>query len=106
MGEELGYPVPWNPEHFLSIPYRKSQAYKVLVGHKAISGGFHGSNPEMLVHYVYNPLWERREEFRPVTNEPHEQYFARLSKAPWMGGWYAYRVICDLKHTTLVQIRF
>jgi hypothetical protein len=101
---ELRYPVPWMPNWFLKMPYRcNSQAYKLVVGHKKSSGGFHGSQAENLVYYVYNPLWRHREELRPVLNEPHVSYFQRLSAASYMGGWYAYRVICDLKHTKWLQ---
>ena len=96
----LPYPAPWRPVTFLKTPFTvNSQAYKLIVGHKQSSGGFHGTNKELLVYYVLNPLWRHREEYRPILNESHESYFNRLSAFKWMGGWYAYRVICDLKHT-------
>jgi hypothetical protein len=95
----LPYPVPWRPVTYEKTPIKTSNAYKLIVGHKRSSGGFHGTNKEMLIYYVYNPLWKKRELYRPVLNESHESYYQRLSAAPWMGGWYAYRVICDLKYT-------
>jgi len=105
---ELGFPVPWNPEKFKKVvearkaqklPWCNGRAYKLMVGHKKSSGGFHGSQEDMLVHYVFNPVWELRKDLRVQVKESIAHYFDRLSKAPWMGGWYSYRVICDLKYT-------
>jgi hypothetical protein len=106
--EELGYPVPWRPMKFKKVvesrkerglPWCNGRAYKLMVGHKRSSGGFHGSQEDMLLYYAFNPVWALRKELRVNDKETIASYFGRLSQAPWMGGWYAYRVICDLKYT-------
>jgi hypothetical protein len=102
-GEKLGYPVPWDEQKFRQAcsvsPYCNPHAYKLIVGHKKGSGGFHGPQPEMLVHYVFNPLWEKRARLRPLPTDSLASYYKRLSSEKWMGGWYANRVVADLKHT-------
>jgi|SRR6516162_303802 hypothetical protein len=102
---ELRYPVPWMPARFERMPYRcNPHAYKLIVGHKKSSGGFHGTQAENLVYYVFNPLWRHREEYRPVQDEPQAEYFARLSKAPYMGGWLSDAIVTNLGHTA-IQLR-
>jgi hypothetical protein len=107
--EQLGYPVPWDVNKFLQViqrrqnnklPWCNPHAYKLIVGHRKQDGGFHGPQHEMLVHYVFDPVWQKREVLRvQPASDSLESYYQRVSKIKFMGGWYTYRLIVDLKYT-------
>jgi hypothetical protein len=101
--EQLGYPIPWDPAKFKEIAamgkFYNTDAYRMQVGHQKRHGGFHGTQAEMLLHYVFNPLWGRREIMRVRPDDTCRSYCDRLGSIKWMGGWYAYRVTIDLKYT-------
>src|SRR5208337_2243544 len=65
---ELGYPVPWSPEHYKMVIRSRqasgqkayeAQAYKVMVSGKA------GEQADLIVRHVLNPIWEKRNYYRP-----------------------------------------
>jgi hypothetical protein len=101
---ELGYPVPWNPEHFKDVIRSRqasgqkafeAQAYKVMVSGQA------GEQADLITSRVLNPIWERRDYYQPRKDDTLESFAARLSEGPYMGGFYAGQVIADLKYVQL-----
>jgi len=98
---KIGYPVPWNPDHFLSVLARhkrkrkrifNSEAYKLLLS------GQSGDLAELQVNLVLNPLWGACETFRPHSNDTLQSFHMRLAAAPYMGDFYAAQVVADLKY--------
>jgi hypothetical protein len=83
---ELGYPVPWNPEHFRAVVMVSGQA---------------GEQADLIASHVLNPIWERREYYRPRDGDTLSTFGARLSEGPYMGGFYAAQVVADLKYVQL-----
>jgi hypothetical protein len=101
---ELGYPVPWNPDRFLAVIHRRqsagekafeAQAYKLMVS------GQSGEQAHLQVEMVLNPIWEKRDFYRPRPGDTLSSFAARLSEGPYMGGFYAGQVVADLKYVQL-----
>ncbi len=101
---ELGYPVPWNPEHFRAVIRSRqaaghkayeAQAYKVMVSGQA------GEQADLIVSHVLTPIWERRDYYRPRHGDTLSSFASRLSEGPYMGGFYAGQVVADLKYVQL-----
>ena len=99
---EVGYPVPWNPDRFLSvIASRRQRGLNIInpLAYKLLVGGVKGDHAAAVVNHVLNPLWKNRETLRVLPTDTLEGYFNRISKEKFMGGWYSYRVVCDLTVT-------
>lgn len=99
---ELGYPVPWKPERFLTVIRRRiaagekafeAQAYKLICSKQ------HGEQADLLVRLVLTPAWQNREYFRPQPDDTLRSYHARLSEAAFVGSFHAAQVVADLKYT-------
>lgn len=102
--EEIGYPVPWDPEKFKSVirvrqtaglKAFEAQAYKVIVSGKS------GEQADLIVDHVLNPMWEQRDRYHPRLDDTLSSFAARLSDGPYMGGFYAGQVVADLKYAQL-----
>lgn len=101
---KLGYPLPWNPTKFKSVIEARqaaglkafeAQAYKVMVS------GQSGKQVDLIVDRVLNPMWAKREFYRPRSTDTLMSFAARLSDGPYMGGFYAGQVVADLKYVQL-----
>jgi alpha-glutamyl/putrescinyl thymine pyrophosphorylase clade 1 len=100
----IGYPVPWDPAHFisvLSVPNPGGEplynpAYLIRSAPEFIGR----SKSEYLVTKQFDPLWARRNYFRPRPDDTLAGYFARLFQAYGMGGtgFMTAQVIADLKY--------
>jgi hypothetical protein len=100
---EIGYPVPWKPEHFLAVmARRKARGETVYGGAYMIRAD--NTNPgtptaEYQVRSVFNPLWRDRERLRPRRGDTLARYFEQLSRYHGFGGGFmAGQVIADLKY--------
>ena len=104
--KEIGYPVPWNPDRFKTVVRARqavglkafeAQAYKVMVS------GQRGEQADLIVDRVLNPIWLRRDYYRPRPTDTLATFSARLSEGPFMGGFYSGQVIADLKYVQLTD---
>jgi len=104
--KEIGYPVPWGPDRFKAVIRARqaaglkafeAQAYKVMVS------GQRGEQVDLIVNHVLNPIWERRSHYRPRYADTLATFCARLSEAPFMGGFYSGQVVADLKYVQLTD---
>jgi hypothetical protein len=97
---ELNYPVPWEPDNFLLTMSEKSSrgdrlyrsAYMIRVGATDGLSKAHG-----LATQMFNPLWERRENYRPLWGDSLDDYHNRLMTSHGLGSFLAAQVIADIK---------
>lgn len=98
---QIGYPVPWGPDRFKSVVRARqaaglkafeAQAYKVMVS------GQRGEQVDLIADRVLNPIWERRDYYRPRPSDTLGSFATRLSAGPYMGGFYSGQVVADLKY--------
>lgn len=81
--EAIGYPVPWNPDHFLAVardwkehkrkPAFYNGAYVIPAGH---TPGV--PKPVFQVETIFNPMWRDRESLRTIVNGTLAQAHRRL----------------------------
>lgn len=101
---EIGWPVPWDPDHFLDvIEDRKkrgekveSTAYKIRPDNHRDAAG--KSKFSYIAHDVLTPLWESRKAIRPKRGDYLEAFCAALMKHEGIGPFMAGQIIADLKY--------
>ena len=101
--EELGYPVPFDPMHFIEVLERRKQAKeKVFTGVYIVpaKAGF-ASKARYIASEVLNPMWCQRND---ITESAHSlaDFHAQLTKYNGMGSFLAGQVVCDTKYTKLL----
>lgn len=103
---EIGYPVPWDAQHFLGVMaargtrgaklYRED-AYMIWADNRPGRSG----QPKQVyqAEEIFGPLWRDRKELRPRTGETLASYHKRLGKYHGLGdGFMSAQVIADLKY--------
>src|SRR5271165_106791 len=101
--EALGYPVPWNKDHFLKVTKDLQQsggktfdtAYQLLVQ------GQKGDNVENMIKHILDRLWNDRQNIRPRSNYTLRSFYTRLYSYKYMGSFYTGQVIADLKYAQM-----
>jgi DNA polymerase I len=104
--EALGYPLPWDPEWFLSVmrgietPY--NSAYVISAGpnkrDEKTGEKLYPDKPAFQVAEIFNPLWEARKFARPRAGDTLERFSARLNGFKYLGSFYRGQIIADLKY--------
>jgi DNA polymerase-1 len=104
--EALGYPLPWDPERFLSVmaglktPY--SAAYTITAGSnkrdEKTGEKLYPNKPAFQVAEIFGPLWQARTFTRPRAGDTLERFSARLSGFKYLGSFYRGQIIADLKY--------
>jgi hypothetical protein len=101
---EVGFPIPWKPEKFISVLNRRKAA-----GEKIIGGAYmittHGDKrvlPEFLTELLTD-IWERRAELRPRKNDTLDSFCQRLASLNHFGTFMAAQVVADTKYTPCLQ---
>jgi hypothetical protein len=100
---ELGYPVPWNREHFLAVMAARAARGDKLYGPAYMIHADNKNKGRCTAEYqaaeVFNPLWRMREFLRPTNGETLARYFARLGERHGLGGGFMpAQIIADLKY--------
>lgn len=98
--EELGYPVPWDPEKFVSVMRRRKEAQE-----KQYNGAYmirasktHGQLKAIYqADKQFTPAWEDRVRLRPREGDTLEAYFNVLIPEHGYGHFLAGQVIADTK---------
>jgi alpha-glutamyl/putrescinyl thymine pyrophosphorylase clade 1 len=99
--KKLGYPVPWDPDHFLRVLKRRKRKGKLVfnsTAYKLIVGGQSGDLAEPQVELILNPLWHARSELRPHSDDTLQTFHDRLAATPFMGNSYSAQIVADLKY--------
>lgn len=98
---ELGYPVPWRPEHFLSVMAgRKARGEKCYGNAYMIRADRqHTDKATYQVEQVFDPLWRARNRPRPKQGDCLAEYFGTLTQFHGMGGGFMpAQIVADLKY--------
>jgi 5-hmdU DNA kinase-like protein len=98
---KLGYPLPWNPDHYLRVLgklKRKGRTVFNQAAYKLIVSGRGGDLAELQVELILNPLWHARDTYRPHSHDTLQSFYERLAAVPFMGSFYAAQVVADLKY--------
>src|SRR3990172_7259840 len=69
---KIGYPVPWDRDHFMSVLDRRKRAGKQVFNsdaYKLILSGQSGDLGDLQVKLLLDPLWEDRRKFMPRDND-------------------------------------
>jgi hypothetical protein len=97
--EALGYPVPWDPEHFRKVMARrpKGGTYGSAYVIPAFKGGS-GTKYIDQMHFILDPMWRQREKLRPRPGMACEEFSLGLQAFDNMGsGFLAAQVVADTK---------
>lgn len=104
---ELGYPVPWDPEHFLAVMNARKERGEVCFGpaYNISNGGSTTPKAEHLVQKVFGPLWQplARKRLRPRDDDTLHEYYGRLKTMPGFASFMAAQVVADLKYVEPLQ---
>jgi hypothetical protein len=97
---EIGYPVPWRPEKFLSVMAKRKQRGETMFSsaYNIPNGGSSAPKDQHLVAKVFAPLWERRKQLRPRTDDSLLGFFARLEKMYGFANFMSAQVTADMKY--------
>ena len=97
--QELGYPVPWDKEHFVLVLQTRaargekmfSEAYKISNSGKSVPKVGH-------VAGVLDRLWQARKALRPKCGQRLAEYHGRLKQRNGLADFMAAQVVADLKY--------
>src|SRR5262249_5356968 len=100
---EIGFPVPWNYEHFVAVMATRAARRDKLYGAAYTIHADNKNKGRCTAEYqaadVFNPLWRAREFLRPTHGETLTRYSARLGERHGLGGGFMpAQIIADLKY--------
>jgi alpha-glutamyl/putrescinyl thymine pyrophosphorylase clade 1 len=100
---EIGFPVPWNREHFIAVMAARAARGDKLYGPAYMIHADNKNKGRCTAEYqaaeVFNPLWRAHEFLRPTHGETLARYHSRLGEIRGIGGGFmAGQVIADLKY--------
>jgi hypothetical protein len=94
----LGYPVPWNREHFLAVlQARAAEGEKVWGAAYNISNNGQSLPKVEVVAGELDALWARRKQLRPKEDDTLLGFYARLKVMPGFASFMAAQVVADVK---------
>ena len=98
---EIGYPVPWNPDHFVGVlADRMRRKEKVFTGAYMIHADLHfsGSKSDYLAERVFGRMWDDRKTLRRIAHGTLADAHRLLLTYHDVGSFMAGQVIADLKY--------
>jgi len=97
--DAIGYPVPWNPDHFVEVmAARKASGEKTEGPAYMIPAPPQGGlKPPFLARSVFDPIWNRRAILRPRDGDSLASFAGRLQSCHLLGGFLTGQVIADTK---------
>jgi alpha-glutamyl/putrescinyl thymine pyrophosphorylase clade 1 len=103
----LGYPVPWEPEHFLKVMNARKARGEVCFGpaYNISNGGKITAKPEHLVQQVFAPLWGSltRKRLRPRDDDTLHGLYGRLKAMPGFASFMAGHAVADMMFVPPLQ---
>jgi hypothetical protein len=99
--EELGYPVPWNADHFIQVLKAREAR-----GEKSFHQAYKPPTPptrgmsriDFVAKEVLTPIWKDRERLRKIVHMTLAAAHRELMKCPFLGSLLAAQIIADLKY--------
>lgn len=97
---EIGYPVPWDPDLFVEMIYqRRDRGLKVWTGAYMIgTQGNAKDKPLFIAENVLQPLWDRREELRPKPGTTLEGFARPIINIKNQGTFMVGQIVADAKY--------
>jgi hypothetical protein len=99
---ELGYPGPWDPEHFLAVMTARKERGEVCFGpaYNISNGGSKAPKAVHLMEKVLTPLSTTlaRKRLRPRDDDSLLGFYARLKAMPGFESFMAAQVVADMKY--------
>jgi hypothetical protein len=97
---ELGYPVPWDADHFRRVLDARAACGETVfgAGYNIGNGGKEMPKPEYLAAHVLGPLWRYRAYWRPRPGEKLALMASRLQQFEGFAGFMTGQVIADVKY--------
>jgi hypothetical protein len=102
---EIGYPIPWDPQNFLSVLERRKKAGKPIfnsTAYRLILSGQSGDLGELQAELILNHLWTSRKIYRPRGDDTLRTFHDRLAAVRFMGDFYTAQVVADVKYIGLL----
>src|SRR5262249_11706029 len=95
---ELGYPLPWDREHFIAVLEERARrghttwgsAYNIPNAGRSVSKAVHIAD-------VLDGLWQARNTLRPKLGDSLCRYIQRYAGQYCVGPFYAGQIIADVK---------
>jgi hypothetical protein len=99
---QLALPGRWDRGHFLRVMATiKKSGTPIFNGAYIVStNGIKMDKVLYLADRVFGPLWERRKDLRPTSNDTLAEYHATLMTQQGMGSFMAAQVVADLKYAS------
>jgi hypothetical protein len=99
--EEIGWPVPWEPDRFLRVmARRKEYGEKVYSSAYMVRGGAPGVDKAVFqAQDIFGPLWAARERLRPKASDTLNSWHMLLAQFYGLGSFLAAQVVADVKYT-------
>ena len=101
---ELGYPVPWDPEHFLAVMHARKERDEVCFGpaYNIPNFGSATPKPETLVQQVFAPLWGplTRKRLRLRDDNSLHSYYGQLKGENGLASFMSGQIVADLKYVS------
>jgi hypothetical protein len=96
---ELGYPVPWECENFITtLRAKAARGEKVWTPAYNINNAGKKLPKVEVVAGVLNALWARRKVLRPREDDSLLGFYARLRDMNGFGSFYAAQVVAEMKY--------
>lgn len=97
---EIGYPVPWDPDNFVENIYsRRDRGLKVWTGAYMIgTQGNAKDKPLFIAENVLQPLWDRRKELRPRKGMTLEEFARPIINIKNQGTFMVGQIVADIKY--------
>jgi hypothetical protein len=95
----LGYPVPWDRQHFISVLQEQANGGAKVWGDAYNISNAGKSLPKVeIVAGVLDALWARQKSLRPRSYDSLLACYARLKDMRGFGSFMAAQVVADMKH--------
>ena len=97
---EIGFPKRWNPERIVKIiESRRAQGLKAYTGAYMLTGTLGGKKSEQTAYKILDVLYRNPPSLAKKPCSSLEDAWAQFKGRPGFGGFLAYEVVSDLRHT-------
>ncbi|HZK91572.1 MAG TPA: nucleotide kinase domain-containing protein [Stellaceae bacterium] len=108
---EIGFPIPWDPDRFLSVMAARRDRGEKLYGDaymiRADPQGTGGDKASYQAAKVFRPLWLARERMRPREKMTLAEFNGMLARFHGLGGGFmSAQVVADMKYVEPLRSAF
>jgi len=109
MVQDLGTPLPWDVDHFVSVAEDRearglrwsSTAYRIRPDNHPEARG--QKKYLYVAHRVLTPLWQARKTLRPREGDTLDAFHRRLIKCEGIGGFIGGQIVADVKYSGVLR---